>query len=323
MKKHLIAAAVAGAFAVPAMAQVTLSGNVGYAYETFEQANEKSSGIRNTDGQLVATVNEDLGGGLSVVYSGAVQWGRHRDAAVTFRDSTITLRGGFGSLMIGSVEAGNGIQPLGGAGAPVRGLGDETYSGLATRAISAPGAVDTINFTLPKFGGVTVNVQRAEVGAARFGEKADDVKGGTAWIVGATYASGPITARIDQTWFADVTALNNDRDRTRISGNVNLGAVVIGAGYQTIAYKGSANVGAKDENHMIVGVNVPMGALAFGVNYTTNEQKERTGGDITGLDLGVAYSLSKRTTLGLQHQQVENDANAEGTMTRVRLLHSF
>jgi hypothetical protein len=39
--------------------------------------------------------------------------------------------------------------------------------------------------------------------------------------------------------------------------------------------------------------------------------------------LGVAYSLSKRTTLGLQHQQVENDANAEGTMTRVRLLHSF
>jgi predicted porin len=330
MKKHLIAAAVAGAFAVPAMAQVTLSGNVGFGWENYKFANSaKSSGLENTDGQLVASGSEDLGGGMKASFSGAMQWNRHRGAAPTLRDATVALSGGFGTISIGSIEAGNGIQGLGGAGAPVRGLQEETLgvgSGPTPRPLFSPGPIDLISYTLPAFGPVTLNVLYGEVGAGTGGTRNGTVSaatsdGSTVALVGARYSAGPLAAALDYTTYdgpTASTASDTTDNRIRVSGRYDLGVAAIGLGYETRSYKFSG----EDITTTLVGVSVPLGALSIGANYAVNSRDNRTNGDITGLDLGASYALSKRTAVGVFYQKQENDTQ-EGTFTRVRLLHSF
>jgi predicted porin len=323
MKKHLIAAAVAGAFAVPAMAQVTLSGNVGFGFENYKFANQtKSSGIENTDGQLVATGTEDLGGGMKASFSGAMQWNRYRDATPTFRDATVALSGGFGTISIGSIEFGNGIQGLGGAGAPVRGLQEETLnvgSGPTARPLFSPGPGDLINYVLPSFGPITLNVIYAELAAGAHGTTNASVDGATAVLVGASYSAGPLAARVDYTSYDGTGVTSDSTDtRLRVSGRYDLGVAAIGLGYETRGYLANG----KDITTTLVGVNVPVGALSIGANYVVNSRDNRATGDITGLDLGASYALSKRTAVGVFYQKQENDTQ-EGTFTRVRLLHSF
>jgi len=332
MKKHLIAAAVAGAFAVPAMAQVTLSGAVGFGWENYKFANDaNSSGIENTDGHLVASGTEDLGGGMRASFSGAMQWNRYRDATPTLRDATVTLSGGFGSITIGSIEFGNGIQGLGGAGAPVRGLQEETLGvgqGPTARPLFAPGPGDLINYVLPAFGPITLNVLYAELPAGAGGTKngvvtaAGSPDGTTAMVVGARYSAGPLAAALDYTKFDTAAANKLDPDvaetRLRVSGRYDLGVAAIGLGYETRNY--FANGSRIDTT--LVGLNVPLGALSVGANYAVNSRDNRAIGDITGLDLGASYALSKRTAVGVFHQKQDNDTQ-EGTFTRVRLLHSF
>jgi len=330
MKKHLIAAAVAGAFAVPVMAQVTLSGNVGFGWESYKFANQaKGSGIENTDGQLVAAGTEDLGGGMRARFSGAMQWNRYRDANPTFRDATVTLSGGFGSITIGSIEFGNGIQGLGGAGAPVRGLQEETLgvgTGPTARPLFSPGPGDLVNYVLPAFGPITLNVLYAELAAGAAGTKMGTATtattdGSTAVLVGARYSAGPLAAALDYTSYDQVTATtasDTTDARLRASGRYDLGVAAIGLGYETRSYKFSGT----DITTTLVGVSVPLGALSVGANYAVNTRDGRANGDITGLDVGASYALSKRTAVGVFYQKQENDTQ-EGTFTRVRLLHSF
>jgi hypothetical protein len=126
------------------MAQVTVSGKLRFAYESLESTTvstvTKASGIRVTDGDLVFTATEDLGNGMTAAANMAFV-SRGRDTAISGRDASLTLRGGFGSVLIGSVEAGNGIIGLGGAGASVYGMDGSVIAGASN--------VDIIRYTTP------------------------------------------------------------------------------------------------------------------------------------------------------------------------------
>ncbi|MFM8677135.1 MAG: porin, partial [Burkholderiaceae bacterium] len=68
MKKQLIAAAVAGAFALPAMAQVTISGSIQSGVMDTGAAGAKAVVATRLGGGLNSiniTSSEDLGGGMS------------------------------------------------------------------------------------------------------------------------------------------------------------------------------------------------------------------------------------------------------------------
>ena len=120
MKKHLIAAAVAGAFAVPAMAQVTISGSIDvgqFSQKTSQNQTDaaigsstKTSGVGFvgegngwTTPALTFAAREDLGGGLSVAatlttfYSGTAG----TNNLIGGGERSLTLRGGFGSIKAG------------------------------------------------------------------------------------------------------------------------------------------------------------------------------------------------------------------------------
>lgn len=113
MKKHLVAVAVATAFAGPAMAQATLSGVLDFGHsntkqtvgtvttKTSESAGEGFNAWTTSRINFAAT--EDLGGGLKA--GAQIQMGILAGGAVTgTRDTFLTLSGGFGAASIGTRE---------------------------------------------------------------------------------------------------------------------------------------------------------------------------------------------------------------------------
>ena len=315
MKKTLVAiAALAVVGAASAQSTVNLTGKLAYGYEAAKTAaGVKTNGLRVTDGDFVLTAVEDLGGGLKAQASMAVL-SRGRGTAISGRDASVSLMGGFGTVIIGSVESGNGILPYGGAGAPVIGLdGNVVLSGGVN--------VDLLGYSTPSMGGFTGILQmsdsiNAAVGTFNGGMESAAITT-DAVLVGANYSNGPINARIDYTSFGANTAPAASPDnRFRISGNYNLGVAVIGAGYQT--QETIAGVESKD---LLLGVSVPFGPVTLGAVYARRKTDGLAAN--TGFDLGVEYALSRRTNIRTMYQSIDSNAANKATTFRVRLLHSF
>lgn len=122
MKKHMIAAAVSAAFAVPAAAQVTVSGTLDIsAYETFKVESGQAPGVAPNEFKLNSTRNdgatsgamatselkfdskEDLGGGLSA-FARFSQQLNVNGGGMTGRDGYIGLSGAFGKVQLGRMN---------------------------------------------------------------------------------------------------------------------------------------------------------------------------------------------------------------------------
>jgi predicted porin len=310
MKKTLIALAALASTAAFAQSSVTLTGKLIYGYEaTKSAAGAKANGLKVTDGDLNVAVVEDLGGGLKAGANMAFV-SRGRDTAITGRDASVSLSGGFGSVMIGSIEAGNGILGLGGAGAPVYGLDDGTTLAKASN-------VDIIKYTSPAMNGFTVSVNATDATAGLGMEAAATTQDSTG--AGVAYANGPLAAAADYTSYGlnAATATNADT-RTRMSASYDLGMAKVGFGYQTAT--STANV-SKKEN--VFGVSVPMGALTLGM-VVASSKTDGVAGTNKGTDLGAKYALSKRTFIAAAYQTTKAaGATASASKYRVQLGHSF
>jgi len=335
MKKHLIAAAVAAAFAVPAMAQVTVSGKLRFAYEdadknsagattaaTGEAAQSsagKLQGLRVTDGDFRLTATEDLGGGMRATAYMEVQ-SRGRGTGIAGRDAAIMLSGGFGSVLIGAVEAANGIEPLAAAGAP--GFGDLDSNNFGYNVLRGAGNADLFQYTTPELAkGLTFRAAIVDQVIGRGGlESASTVQ--DASVIGFNYTGGPLTVAGDYTTWGNNAATpsaSTSDSRTRISGNYNLGVARIGLGYETRKFGNAAK-----DNQSMVGVSVPLGALTLGLTYA--EAKLTGTAKRSGIDGGLNYALSKRTFAGVHYLRSEDkNATTVGTDTRFRIQlgHSF
>lgn len=333
MKKTLIAlAAVAATGAVMAQSTVTLSGKLRFAYESAKSEvtatpDVKTSGLRVTDGDFVMTAVEDLGGGMKMTASMAVL-SRGRTTAIAGRDASLTLSGGFGSVMVGAVESGNGIIGLGGVGAPVYGMDGSVIAGASN--------VDMLRYTTPDlFPGFKAYVSLIDgvglAGAGTGGMEAGSTTSQDASQIGATYVDGPVAIAADYTAFGrNSVAGNVPDDRMRLSASYDLGVAKLGFGYESRDTTAAANNNTKDT---IVGVSVPMGALTFGLNYARS--KTEGGVAVKGFDLGVKYDLSKRTYIAAAYQSVDNasydatlatrttGAGREFSKYRIQLAHSF
>jgi hypothetical protein len=322
--------AVAGA----ASAQVTMSGKMRFAYESTDTTTAgtavKANGLRVTDGNFTLSSSEDLGGGLKVVASMDVQ-SRGRDTDIAGRDASITVMGGFGSVTIGSVEAGNGIIGLGGAGAPVYGMDGTVIAGGSN--------VDLLKYTSPELmAGLKVSftvLDNTAAGASAPGTGTNtlgmgsDYLGQDANVVGVTYAAGPLAVAADITNYGRngiAAATTVADDRTRVSASYDLGVAKIGYGYQVAATTAATNNKTKQQ---IFGVSVPMGALTLGLNYATSQADGAI--KAKGTDLGAKYDLSKRTYIAVHMQNLtDTNGTATGVATgndlskyRVQLSHAF
>jgi len=318
MKKTLVAiAALALVGAASAQSTVNLTGKFRFAYDAKNSgagtATAKSNGFGVTDGNVTFAAVEDLGGGMKAGATMDVRVrGRGAAGVVDGRDATVWLAGGFGTLVGGAVEAGNGIIGLGGAGAAVIGLDDGIALAAATN-------VDWLAYTTPSMGGFTASLQVVDsIGIPQGGglQGSATLQDGVV-LVGA-YSNGPINFKADYTSFgANSAAAPTADNRLRLSGNYNLGVAVVGLGYQQ-----SKNSASVKDKQWILGVNAPFGPINVGANITN--RKVDTGLKVTAYDLGVQYNLSKRTyVLAAYQSENANNLPENKTQFRLQLSHAF
>jgi hypothetical protein len=346
MKKTLIAMA-AVAVAGVASAQ-TITGEYGFGWVSDNAATKnngaavaaaKKAGLAQTDGSISISATEDLGGGMTLAGSTTVDLkGR---SSVNAENASLTLSGDFGSLAVGSIEFGNGILGLGGAGSAGRGLDNGT-------ALDAGANADYIQFKTPALmEGLTAKITRGEGGTGA-GDGA-----GQSTAIGVDYSAGALTVAIDNTSYsggevsAAVSSLCSDgtlkavttscgtgntvvaagakavtiddlpNARQRMSFSYDLGVAKVGYGYQKKTYKGAG----KPNTQTVMGVNVPMGAMSIGLAMSSNQTEGAV--KTKGRDFSINYALSQRTSLNLSSMNVKKQGSDADTYTRLRLKTTF
>ena len=216
MKKHLIAAAVAGILAAPAMAQVTVYGIMDLAVRSSSPDVGPStttlvSGSFYTS-RLGFKGTEDLGGGLKASFT--LEGKVDADTGATTlgnRESSVALSGGFGAITLGrtdtsqseAVELVAHFANMGNFGLHGTALANPEYGG------DQP---NTIRYTSPSMGGVTLQVGTS-LGDERGGDDNNSIS--------LAYAAGPLSLAVG---FDDV---GND-DFQVIGARYNAGAFAVG-----------------------------------------------------------------------------------------------
>jgi len=323
MKKTLIAlAAVVATGAAFAQSSVNLTGKLRFAYEFADAAGPggKANGIGVTDGDWNIGVVEDLGGGMKAGANMALRL-RGRDAATDGastglgarpRDSSMYLSGGFGTVLVGAIETGNGILPLVTAGGP-------TYYGLDNGAqLAGASNSDILQYTSPAImPGLTARVATLDTVGANGAQSTATTQ--DANLIGVNYAAGNLSVAADFTTYGMNAAVAPGADsRTRLSANYNFGVARVGLGYQTA--EDTANV---SKNEFAIGVSMPFDAWVVGAVYASSKT-EGVAGNNTGVDFAAQYNLSKRTYLALQYQTTKAAGAADSANKyRVQIAHSF
>ncbi len=314
MKKTLLALAVVAASGAAFAQSATLSGSYAFGYETTKIGGVKTGGFGTDTAAIKLVATEDLGGGLKASAQVSLA-GMHRDGAGTGEDARLTLAGGFGSILLGTMESDDGLRRAI-AGAPGYDLDGQVHS--------ANSNIDVVGYTSPQLApGLTFGVSYVDRGTT----VGTGLNAGTNGAASAqpsitanvSYKAGPIDARFDVTsWTrqsaADVTS-NTLKQRFRVSGNYNLGMAKVGLGYAQ-----RTNVNSTKVKDLVAGVSAGFGAATVGLVY---ESRDNNGAKTTGFSTGVSYALSKRTSVDAHYASWKKAGASADTGFRVLVGHSF
>ena len=335
MKKHLIAAAVAGALAVPAMAQVTIKGTfdvTGYnssevetqASSTAPVVKNETNSTGNNNGWSTSEVrfegSEDLGGGLKASFALATGLSGG-SSPFADRDRFIGLSGGFGSIRMGRFApaaatgfhgyaaattnlAGTTYQMINAGSSDVR-LGDDLSAGSFERNNN------NLQYTSPSMSGFVVNLNYGSATTADFNNLAGEAKT-TQTGLHLGYSAGPINVgiatnkrEVDAEGTTAATAGSSIEGKlTWLGGSYNLGMATVGLAHvqredETTTGAG-ANTKDSDIKMNVIGVTVPMGATTLRLSYYAGENEGAAVTtddlDLKGYQISALYALSKRTS---------------------------
>ena len=308
MKKTLVALAVLAASGA-SFAQVALTGEIAYGYQSQSLNGTKTSGFGVDTAAFRMTATEDLGGGLKAT-AYISMGGLARSNTLGGEDMAISVSGGFGKVMGGAVEIGSGIRGLAQAGAPVNNMEGEVLGAAANS--------DIIKYTAPAMGGLTLSASLTENTGAASVALGDGMEAGQqrAITVGGDYAAGALAAKLDMSSWSEGTA----DSRYRIAASYDFGAAKVGAGYEDAKTK--AGVSTKQT---MLGVSAPIGgALTIGAAFTRNDKSDANKVR-DGLTYGLSYALSKRTTWNMNFTSWDNAVTdtEKSTKTWMALDHTF
>ena len=345
VKKLLLAAALAGAFAAPALAQtnVTVLGTVDAFAGSIRMAGDASSAaVVNSGGMTTSWFgfkgSEDLGGGLkanfaltSFFQADTGTQGRFFGDTLFSRDANIGLSGNFGKVSLGRGLAPNFLpsilfNPFGDSftfaplilhmDVPLMFRPGNT-SGWGSTIAADTGWSNQIIYTTPNFSGLTANLHY------QFGEQAGATGKNN---VGGNllYFNGPLSL----TAFYENAQLSNpqpallpNRSKTWfLGGGYDFNAVKLFATYQ----KTSVDTIERDYKTWSLGASAPVGAGKILASWA------QTKSDIPGASatrntasLGYDYGLSKRTDLYAVYMNDRITDMSSGNSFGVGIRHKF
>jgi predicted porin len=280
MKKSLIALAVLGSVAGVAQAQSSVSvyGVVDAVIHKDKGAPAKLTSGGVSGSRLGFKGSEDLGGGLKANFlleqGFAVDTGTTATGQAFSRQSYVGMSGGFGEFKLGKMWTA--YDDISGATNPVfDSVLAPTNVWASTAYIANPS--NGIYYASPSFGGVSGAFSTHLKEGVDSQSNAFHVK----------YEGGPVYAgfgyQVDK-------AAGVQTKFTRLNGSYDLGAAKILAGY------GNVKAGSVKSTDLSIGADVPLGAnLVLSAGYASTKTDGAERGQ--GFGLGVAYSLSKRTTV--------------------------
>ena len=328
MKKHLIAAAVAAAVAVPAAAQVTVYGRI-----VPTVVNTKTTGVQNLTTQSNADSrgssaigfrgSEDLGGGLKASFALEgdlnVNNGTGDDASgglVFDRASFVEVSGLLGMMSVRFGRTADAIDSINTRQAH----GFNLFDNMSEVAGGKIANTTRIDASLPAVKGLTATVtntvaNNAATSAGTYGT----TEGGNQNSFGLTYSSGPLFAAYAQA-NEQITAATND-DKTRvISIGYDLGFADVRFANQ-INKTGSAQTKAT-YNQLTARAPFANGLAAIGSWTKLTHQTPNNGFTETGV--AVEKSLSKRTAVfaGYKTRDLVG-TGSDVTTSVVGIDHSF
>ncbi len=311
MKKHLLAIAVASAVAVPAMAQVSISGRIDTSLGRYEDSAGKSttkidSNLLTTN-EIVITGTEDLGGGRKAGFRFVSPFASDKNGAFDFggRGAILSLEGGFGKIDLG------------------RSTGNLSNSIMASSVLGNIGNLGTlqarpdnsVSYSTPNMGGFTVRVLHG------LGTETDPNLGEQTEI-SVQYSAGPLLVRLARADYDSIGTFGNG-DETQAQLDYNFGVAKLNARYRK---QTSDTASTQSTKRYGVGVSVPLGSgLTAAVDYQDWDNNTTANSDVTVLGLGLIKTLSKRTNVYATYISTNQDNAAlkDGDTLAVGVRHNF
>lgn len=296
MKKTLIALA-AVAVSSAAMAQVTISGAWGVAYQSFDSSMAiPSKGFSMTDSDINFAVSEEISTGVRAMGAVSLSANNARGGNVTKNDSSLSLATGLGTITVANTRTSNAAiaSNVFGSAMPVTSI----YASTDSRA-----AADVASYTTPELvKGLRLSV--AQVEATEGNGSSAKVK-----VFGATYSNGPLFITLANKDYNKQLNTAGAEDRTEGAITFDAGVAKVGLGYGT-------KTTATGDAGTYYGVTVPVGAFTVGVNGGKRGAAEY-------YDAGVKYSLSKRSTINAMYGNRNTGSGADLSQYRVGIFHTF
>jgi len=295
MKKTIVAAAVAAVFAAPAMADVSISGQIN---QEFVDSGADWNSDLNSD--IVFKGSEDLGNGLKASFVIHTYLDDGVFGATTTNptaDQSISLSGDFGSVKVGRFEPYTE-----GKMASIANIDHADAIDLETTFSNTGRSEGGFQYVSPSFNGLTVGVEgfaRVEDTAATASDDFDTTS------VFAEYSNAGLTVRVAQ-------EENEGRDTYTSVGAIykmdNLELRVANINEET-----SAGV---DTDVTFVGAKYTMGANSVAFGMVDADDANEDGDSI----ISFGHALSKQTNVYVTHK---NNDDTTDDQTLVGIQHKF
>jgi hypothetical protein len=318
MKKTLIALAALGVVGA-ASAQATISGEVAWGYQSVKNANitTTSQGWGVNTAKITFAGSEDLGGGLTVSASAAIDNIVEGSVVPDGKGVTLGLSGGFGSLLFATTEGGDFM------------LVDEVTT-LGNGTVR-----DKIIYTTPSMSGLTGSVFYSDGKITTGDNSATDLpsasssqdNSATLTILTAAYADGPIKASASTFQPGSAGTSYSSMLAWDVSYDFGVAAVRYANANMKLKSTNTAACGGTATGTCVateLRLTAPVGATSL--TYASVSEKATSESTArTGSYFEVAYALSKRTSavLAMQSHKTGVSTKVTGHENTFKLVHKF
>jgi len=317
MKKRFLVAAVAATMISPlaAYADATVYGNVHLSIDDYDDDNSATTEeleMNNRTSSLGVKGKEDLGGGMSALFK--VEFGVDPDRTsrtITSRDQWVGLKGSMGTVKFGTMSSnykqmGGKIDPMYRTALEGRSNNNGGQSSLHSGSgIDRGRSTDTLQYTSPKMGGMSVVVNTTFEGVA------DETMG-----LGVRYKTKNILAYFD---YIDMAAGATTESAMKVGGSYKMNAITLGLQYEAAGDLLGADYTFVSANYDLDNANV---ALTVG---SASEDTAGSGDDGSSVALMYNHKMSKRTNayVGYVTSDVKSAGTADVTDLTFGLRHKF